>query len=563
MYNVNVGTCFFMLMKLKFVASLVISFCWILSFASCKKGGVDAPPTMQPPPLSPAPVEDDTKNYGPYASFPEGHINTLNVVYFLPNDYKGPLNQYQQRLSKMMLFMQDWFKNEMQDHGFGDKTFALLRSVNQPDFIKIIVVKGKQNRYHYSYEGGGSKAITEINDYFIQNPTEKGSEHTLVFIPSITGDGKGNNEGGVPFYGIGKYAFVLDYRYFDVSFFPERKDTANTAWIAGTIHELGHGLNLPHNTQKASDNFISLMHNHMAFESNHAKSRLTYADACLLNTNEVFNKSGHPYYKSDPQLEVNSLSIKGDEANINFRVKFTATPAITSVVIYNDPKTSAGDGDYNSVTWASSEIFKATDGKDSVAITMAAADILPEYRQHPFDMRVRFCHADGSFTVQSFKYTFANGMHADINEEIFEFTKLPEAIWKVTATSTNNGSPLSNLFDNNSNTIWHSKWQGGVDPLPHTIQINMDKLQMVKGIAFTARQDRSDGRPHNIKVSVSKDGTAWEEVVSGSLKDSPAKQIKTFTEQHNTQYIRIVIENVYAGTIANPQYTHLAGLELF
>lgn len=534
-----------------------------LTYTSCKKGGVEAPPSVQEPPPPPPAPEDDTKDYGLYNAFPEGQPKTLNVVYFLPSDYKGPLGQYQRRISKMMLFMQEWYKKEMKGFGFGEKTFALLRSAKDANFVKIIVVRGKENRYAYKYDGGGSKAITEINEYYTKNPSEKGSEHTLVFIPSITGDGKGNNEGGVPFYGMGKFAFVLDYRYFDVSFFPQKNDTANTAWIAGTIHELGHGLNLPHNTQKVSDAFVSLMHNHMVFESNHSQSHLTYADACILNTNELFNKEGHPYYNSQPKVDVKTLKIHADETYIYFKAKFSATPAVKSVIIYNDPKTSANDADYNSVTWAESDLLKAKDGSDSIFFAMAVSDILPEYRQHPFDMRVRFCHEDGTFTTQNYKYVFINGTHADINEEISEFEKLPAQGWSVTANSTNSGSPLSNLFDGNAGTIWHSKWQGSVDPLPHTITIDMGKQQLLQGIAFTARQDRSDGRPNSVKVEWSADGNDWTEAISGGLKDTPAKQIKKINEPKEVRYLRVKIETVYAGSISNPQYTHLAELEVF
>lgn len=543
----------------------IVIFCslYLTFLSSCGKGGVSAPAETLPPPPPVVKVDDDTQDYGPYAAYPQGLSKTLNVVYFLPADYKGPLNQYQRRLSKMMLFMQDWFRKEMSSYGFGDKTFGLLRSTKDPNYVKIIVVRGKENRWAYPYNGGGSKAITEINAYYAAHPQEKASEHTLVFMPSITGDGKGNNEGGVPFYGLGKFSFVLDYRYFDVSAFPEKRDTMNTSWIAGTIHELGHGLNLPHCTQRVSDNFISLMHNHMAFESNHAKSHITYADACLLNTCEVFNQGGHPYYKSSPQVDIKALRIHADGEKIYFRAKFAATPKIRSVVIYNDPKTSDGDADYNAVSWGSSAIRQTADGRDSVAIDMAVTDILPEYRQHPFDMRVRFCHEDGTFTVQNYKYVFMGGTQADINEDIFEFNKLSAQGWTVTASSSNGDTPVSGMFDNNSNTIWHSKWQGGVDPLPHTIQIDMGAAQTVKGVAFTARQDRSDGRPNGVKVEVSANGTNWTEVFYGGLKDSPAKQIKSLPTAQTVRYLRIKIESVFAGTIPNPQYTHLAELEVF
>lgn len=537
-------------------AALILLLC-----ISCKKGSVSAPPVVAPP-VKVVTVDDDTKDYGPYESFPANNSKTLNVIYFLPSDYKGPLNQYQRRISKMMLFMQDWYKKEMKSYGFGDKTFGLLRSKKDNNYIKIIVVRGKENKFGYPYEGGGSKAITEINEYFARNPAEKSSEHSLVFLPSITGDGKGNNEGGVPFYGLGKFCFALDYRYFDVSYFPQQLDTAKTGWIAGTIHELGHGLNLPHNTQKVSDNFISLMHDHMAFESNNSKSHITFADACILNTSEVFNSAGHPYYKESANLNVKSLRIYADNENLYFRAKFSSSLKVNAVIVYNDPKTSEGDGDYNSVTWASNDIHTVAGG-DSVSITMPLNEILTSYKQYPFDMRIRFCHENGVFSYQSFKYVFDGGIKPSIDEEMIEFKKLQTSGWTVVANSTSPESPTSNLFDGNSSSIWHSKWSGGVDPLPHHLKIDMGNNKAVSGIAFISRQDRSDGRPRDIRIEVSSNGTDWTLVSENQLADSPVRKTIRFEEVKSGRYFRITILNVYAGTIVNPVYTHLAELEFF
>lgn len=64
-----------------------------------------------------------------------------------------------------------------------------------------------------------------------------------------------DNPGGVPFYGMGRYCFALDYPAFDIKHLgqPTKEGRLLTKWYGGLAHELGHGLNLPHNHQTTSD----------------------------------------------------------------------------------------------------------------------------------------------------------------------------------------------------------------------------------------------------------------------------------------------------------------------
>ena len=54
----------------------------------------------------------------------------LNVVYFIPSN-KDTLENYQKRISGIILHTQAWFKKEMDRNGFGEKTFGLLTNNEQ------------------------------------------------------------------------------------------------------------------------------------------------------------------------------------------------------------------------------------------------------------------------------------------------------------------------------------------------------------------------------------------------------------------------------------------------
>lgn len=292
--------------------------------------------------------EDNPLDLGDYVS---DYPYNLNVVYFVPSDIE-PLENYHERVSGIMLHMQDWFGSEMSKYGFGDQTFGLFKSEVDldPAYVKVVVVRGENRQEYYGYEGGGGRAGQEIRDYFVQNPDDSGSGHTIVFMPSMTGD-NGWDAGGVPFYGIGKWCYVLDYKNFDMKYWQNGSKQGESLWIGGIIHELGHGLNLPHNQHKTTDNFTSMMSwgNH---EYNEApeKVRLTFADAIILHNNQVVSKKEGTFYEVKPSVEIKSLRTYADTESLYLRTKFQSDIPVNGAIAYHDPKTNSGDGDYNAIT---------------------------------------------------------------------------------------------------------------------------------------------------------------------------------------------------------------------
>ena len=135
-------------------------------------------------------------------NYVSSHATNLNVVYFIPTD-KVPLANYQKRISGIMLHTQKWYKKEMNSYGFGEKTLGLFVDDKNAESIKITIVNGKNNSNNYPYDVRGAKAGEEISAYFSSKPNESSSDHTVVFIPSRTGE-NGWDAGGVPFYGIGR-----------------------------------------------------------------------------------------------------------------------------------------------------------------------------------------------------------------------------------------------------------------------------------------------------------------------------------------------------------------------
>lgn len=147
---------------------------------------------------------------------------------------------------------------------------------------------------------------------------------------------------------------------------------------------------------------------------------------------------------------------------------------------------------------------------------------------------------------------------------------LSRAGWTVTGFSSEeavgegagNGQ-VKNLLDNNTNTFWHSQWQGGTPGPPHWFVINMNTSSVLKGIMFLDRQGvGSDGRPKDVKVEVSKDNTSWSVAASLTLADNNKWQKITFSKPTEAvQYFKVTITSMYGA--ASVKYTNMAELKVF
>jgi hypothetical protein len=492
--------------------------------------------------------------------------SNLNVVYFIPSN-KTPLANYQERISGIMLHTQEWYKKEMNRYSFNDKTFGLLVDENNSKNIKITVIEGGNNADYYPYDGGGTKATIEIEEYFSDNPNETTSAHTVVFMPSREGD-HGWDAGGVPFYGLGRWCYVLDYLNFDMDTWRDGTQEGNTNWIGGTIHEIGHGLNLPHNQHKVNDGWTSMMSwgNH-EYNNTPDAVHLTKASAVILNNNQVFNKEPtSTFYNETPSHTINSLRIFADDTNLYLRSKFDATVTVNAVIAYNDPRTSDDDADYNSVTWATTNIID----NDSISMVMPLNAINQEYKQYPFELRIRFCHTNGNFSYESFQYQYANNK-PDIDINIFPVEEIDKTNWTIAESSSeetsgegsDNGHAI-HVIDSNSETFWHSAWSASQPSYPHSFTVNLNIDQIIKGFTFLHRTAKYNGRPKDITIETSTDGVNFESLGDFTLGNDTARQLIELTTPITIQYFKVTITSGYDDSSGEDVYfTHLAEVGLY
>lgn len=332
----------------------------------------------------------------------------LNVVYFLPAG-TDPFPNYEKRLSEILLALQRFYLNEMERNGYPKRTFGLNKSADGKK-VAIEVVRGKGSPEMYGYDGGGIRAMLEINEFFEANPDKKFSEHALVIMPSVSGNP--TEPGGVPFYGLGKFCFALDYPEFDMKHCGKegKLGALFTKWFGGMGHELEHGLNLPHTrgTKTQEENFGTALMGSGNYSLGRSPTFLTPASCAILERCQVFRtkKVG-----KNPCPHIDSLeetAIRFGDFGVRVSGKLPPKNRVSAVLVYYDKDDcEAVNEDYDA------ESFVADFDREQNTFTVE----IPYAEIHPgntpqVQIRVRLIYADGTCSI--IRHTFPDEVKNDL-----------------------------------------------------------------------------------------------------------------------------------------------------
>lgn len=252
----------------------------------------------------------------------EKNAHNLNIVYFTGNDTE-PTADHERRLSELLLYLQQYYGKEMERNGYGKRSFGLSMAENGN--VNIYHIKGKLAHKDYPYGKGHNDIIREIEAWFQANPGTKMSKHTFIIMPTWQDEGYSDkNPGGVPFYGYGLYCFALDYTDFDIKHLgsPTKEGKLLTKWYGGFAHELGHGMNLPHNNGTPYMNKVmgTPLMGSGNYTFGYSPTYLTKASCGLLSNTEIFVSEGtpHDFYTIAKEPTVHSINFckKGEELHL-------------------------------------------------------------------------------------------------------------------------------------------------------------------------------------------------------------------------------------------------------
>lgn len=502
----------------------------LLLMVSCDSTG---PSTTEPDPPDDGGSDDTTEVEYDYTSDYEYNVN---IIYFQPTDVENVEN-YHERLSGFLLYVQDYYQKWMSYWGYGEKTFGLL---TDGDRVKITHIEGDHPVSEYPNNGGGFTVREEVRDYFESNPdAEPDSKHYMVFMPEPNWD----PEGGLPYYGIGRWCFVVDVGQ-------NEADAPNDG--GGAAHELGHALNLPHNAHRASRRSelgAALMNNGNNVWNNRGgatATSLTEASAAILNVNQVFNKDGGEFYQS---VNVSLQRATGTHGSGSIRVNgsFDTDAPVNKAVVLFDP---AGGGNYDRVEWTTPVIQE-----DSFSVTVPYSE-LPQNQNVDYGSKVWLIHDNGQVSnFQLADFAFEGGT-PDINFRYGEVPTLPKDAWSIESVSdeeptdnnsTGNSQVAENVIDGDFDTFWHSRYSDGEVPHPHTITVDMGASREVDGFQFVQREAISAGaervRLKQFTLEVSDDGSNWDELGTYMLDNTGLPQQIVLSNTRSFRYFRVTTES--------------------
>ena len=358
---------------------------------------------------------------------PRGPLKALRVVYFHPSD-RPPLKNHLERWNGIMGDMQDFYRSEMERLGYGKVTLTLEKEEGK---LKMHQVRGKsKDDGSYTYKSGG-----KIREEVFASLKEKGIDPNLETILIVCGLSKTEGKKVTiysPYYGMGAnhqrgICFTADMEWLSVEglkpdpsktilqvkehrgYEPFSLGRFNTVYLGGAIHELGHGLSLPHNlaTKREALRGTALMGaGNYTYRKEWRKegkgSFLTHASAVRLLAHPLFGGTVHG---SAIANEVDYLDLNATQGNdsIQIRGRIRSSTPILAMIAYNDRENKGQRGygvnkDYDATTWTS-----VVSPENEFRIRIG------ELREGNHEIRLVSVHADGSTTTKRLHYSSAGG----------------------------------------------------------------------------------------------------------------------------------------------------------
>ena len=327
------------------------------------------------------------------AGEPTGSARPLKCVYFSPSDCE-PNPDRAERLYRVMAYVQEFYRSEMERNGFGDSTTFGLETT-EPGKLKLYEVNAPGKLEDY-----GRESFWEVRKICGEELAKQGidvnKEVVAIFQQGLKWeDGKATEVGsfvgmGTSFYGAGTF-------YDDPMLDPEKLSSKepggyyhrpcsigefNSHYIGGIAHELGHALTLPHDCELATENRelgSALMGggNHVFGRELRGEGKgafLTYSEALRLSVVPAI--SGREPQRRDDAISLVDLTPRRlSESAVKFVGKLEAKVMPLALIFYEDRDARASD--YDAKTWT-------VQPKEDGAFELDLTEVAPE----PSELRV-------------------------------------------------------------------------------------------------------------------------------------------------------------------------------
>ena len=350
----------------------------------------------------------------------------LRVIYFHAKDRK-PLKNHIERWDGILSDIQEFYRSEMGKLGYGEVTISLEKENGK---LKLHEVKGREVDKSYSYKSG-SKIRGEVFEALRAKGLNPDKETLLIVCGLSKTEGKKVTIYS-PYYGMGAnhtrgICFTADMEWLSVDglrpdpdkitlqvkehrgYEPFTLGRFNTVYIGGTIHELGHGLSLPHNlaTKEEAKRGTALMgagnYTYRKEWRNQGKgSFLTHSSALRLLVHPLFNGASIKTTEA-PNLKFQELEIAHFENQIQIVGKIESDIPVIAMIAYNDRENKGQRGymvnnNYDATSWTS-VISPEKEFKINIS----------DLRAGNHQIRLVAVHANGAVTTKRMHYSMTDG----------------------------------------------------------------------------------------------------------------------------------------------------------
>jgi regulation of enolase protein 1 (concanavalin A-like superfamily) len=339
----------------------------------------------------------------------------LDIYYFKAADV--PLDAaYRQRISGMMLWLQDYYKQWMITNGYGARTFGLWTEQAQPDTVRIIMINGAHNLSFYqnsiSNPGGNDSLINEVADFRAANAALVTSAHSLVLTaaPDLA------SMHDLPYYGIGRDCYATDYPQLDLQYLGQGGSfgTNFVTYFGGMAHELGHGLNLPHSHQTATENASPAHGESLMAAGNYSLTAsptfINRAGSAILSNCQLFSAVTNTNLYNGHITGITALhaSVVGSDLIVSGR--FQSNRPVTDINFYQDPGASPTAG-YVRVAFSTPPLGAL---QDSFWVSMPASEVLQDAGTYPptgpYNLEIELVLANGETSEEIFPFQYSNSL---------------------------------------------------------------------------------------------------------------------------------------------------------
>jgi hypothetical protein len=333
----------------------------------------------------------------------------IRVAYFAPAD-REPIPGYVERLDRVMLEVQRFFREGMESAGYGPLTFEVERDAQKK--LVVHVARGPKKLRDYGRNSSGAVAAV-VRKSLSDKGLDPKNELVVIFTNLLLWEGKKATEIG-PYCGgggnVAGTAWVYDDKLLDPRKLGSKEPGGyyhrpcsigkfNSHYIGGVAHEMGHALGLPHVRQtraegKTRGNALMGSGNHSYGNQLRGEGKgsfLSPISALFLSRNRYF-AGDLPGAHDKATCELKALKAVFEKGTLILSGRVEAAPPVYGIAAYDD--WARASADYDAVGWIA-KVEK--DGTFRVEIA--------EQRRGPSQMRFRVAHVSGRVSTIRIDYT--------------------------------------------------------------------------------------------------------------------------------------------------------------